>query len=71
MLNLAAATIFLGLEPTDMRKSFDTLAARVRGAAPRERRGAAGRTPSRSARGLPGTFGHATELSENLNLGKV
>ena len=30
MLNLAAATIFLGLEPTDMRKSFDTLAARVR-----------------------------------------
>ena len=30
MLNLAAAPIFLGLEPTDMRKSFDTLAARVR-----------------------------------------
>ncbi|QEL16719.1 IS66 family insertion sequence element accessory protein TnpB [Limnoglobus roseus] len=30
MLNLSAATIFLGLEPTDMRKSFETLAARVR-----------------------------------------
>jgi len=30
MLNLAAAPIFLALEPTDMRKSFDTLAARVR-----------------------------------------
>jgi transposase len=30
MLNLAAATIFLGLEPTDMRKFFDTLATRVR-----------------------------------------
>jgi transposase len=30
MLNLAAAQIWLCLEPTDMRKSFDTLAARVR-----------------------------------------
>jgi len=30
MLNLAAAKIWLCLEPTDMRKSFDTLAARVR-----------------------------------------
>jgi transposase len=30
MLNLAAAPIYLALEPTDMRKSFDTLAARVR-----------------------------------------
>jgi transposase len=30
MLNLAAAPIFLALDPTDMRKSFDTLAARVR-----------------------------------------
>ena len=30
MLNLAAAKIFLCLEPTDMRKSFDTLAAAVR-----------------------------------------
>jgi transposase len=30
MLNLAAAKIFLCVEPTDMRKSFDTLAARVR-----------------------------------------
>ena len=30
MLNLSAAKIWLCLEPTDMRKSFDTLAARVR-----------------------------------------
>jgi transposase len=30
MLNLAAARIWLCVEPTDMRKSFDTLAARVR-----------------------------------------
>lgn len=30
MLNLAAAPIFLALDPTDLRKSFDTLAARVR-----------------------------------------
>lgn len=30
MLNLAAVPIYLALEPTDMRKSFDTLAARVR-----------------------------------------
>ena len=30
MLTLAAAPIYLALEPTDMRKSFDTLAARVR-----------------------------------------
>jgi len=30
MLNLAAAKIWLCIEPTDMRKSFDTLAARVR-----------------------------------------
>jgi transposase len=30
MLNLAAAQIYLCVEPTDMRKSFDTLAARVR-----------------------------------------
>lgn len=30
MLNLSAAKIFLCLEPTDMRKSFDTLAAAVR-----------------------------------------
>ena len=30
MLNLAAAKIWLCVEPTDMRKSFDTLAARVR-----------------------------------------
>ena len=30
MLNLAAAKIWLCMEPTDMRKSFDTLAARVR-----------------------------------------
>jgi transposase len=30
MLNLAAAPIYLALDPTDMRKSFDTLAARVR-----------------------------------------
>jgi len=29
MLNLATAKIFLCLEPTDMRKSFDTLAALV------------------------------------------
>jgi transposase len=29
MLNLAAARIWLCVEPTDMRKSFDTLAARV------------------------------------------
>jgi transposase len=30
MLNLAMARIWLCVEPTDMRKSFDTLAARVR-----------------------------------------
>ena len=30
MLNVSAAKIFLCLEPTDMRKSFDTLAAVVR-----------------------------------------
>jgi len=30
MLNLSAAKIWLCVEPTDMRKSFDTLAARVR-----------------------------------------
>jgi transposase len=30
MLNLAAAKIWLSVEPTDMRKSFDTLAAVVR-----------------------------------------
>jgi transposase len=30
VLNLAAAKIWLCVEPTDMRKSFDTLAARVR-----------------------------------------
>ena len=30
MLNLAAAKIWLCVEPTDMRKSFDTLAAVVR-----------------------------------------
>jgi hypothetical protein len=30
VLNLAAARIWLCVEPTDMRKSFDTLAARVR-----------------------------------------
>lgn len=30
MLTLAAAPIYLALEPTDLRKSFDTLAARVR-----------------------------------------
>lgn len=30
MLTLAAAPIYLALEPTDMRKSFDTLAAVVR-----------------------------------------
>jgi transposase len=30
MLNLAAAKIWLCVEPTDMRKSFDTLAALVR-----------------------------------------
>ena len=30
MLNLAAAKIYLCLDPTDMRKSFDTLAALVR-----------------------------------------
>ena len=30
MLNLAAAKIWLCFEPTDMRKSIDTLAARVR-----------------------------------------
>ena len=30
MLNLTSAPIWLCLEPTDMRKSFDTLAARVR-----------------------------------------
>lgn len=29
MLNLAAAKIWLCVEPTDMRKSFDTLAAVV------------------------------------------
>jgi hypothetical protein len=30
VLNLSAARIYLCLEPTDMRKSFDTLAALVR-----------------------------------------
>jgi transposase len=30
MLNLAAARIWLCVEPTDMRKSFDTLAVLVR-----------------------------------------
>ena len=30
MLNAATAKIYLGLDPTDMRKSFDTLAALVR-----------------------------------------
>ena len=30
MLNLTAATIYLCLDPTDMRKSFDTLAGLVR-----------------------------------------
>jgi transposase len=30
MLNLAAAKIWLSVEPTDMRKSFDTLAVLVR-----------------------------------------
>ena len=30
MLNFSAAKIYLCLEPTDMRKSFDTLAALVR-----------------------------------------
>ena len=30
MLNSSAARIYLCLEPTDMRKSFDTLAALVR-----------------------------------------
>jgi len=30
MLNLSAAKIYLCLDPTDMRKSFDTLAALVR-----------------------------------------
>ena len=30
MLNVAAAKIYLCLEPTDMRKSYDTLAALVR-----------------------------------------
>ena len=30
MLNPTAARIYLCLEPTDMRKSFDTLAARIR-----------------------------------------
>ena len=30
MLNLTAATIYLCLDPTDMRKSFDTLAVLVR-----------------------------------------
>jgi transposase len=30
MLNLAAAKVFLCVEPTDMRKSYDTLALRVR-----------------------------------------
>ena len=30
MLNLAAAKIYLCLDPTDMRKSFDTLAVLVR-----------------------------------------
>jgi transposase len=30
MLNLTAAKIYLCLDPTDMRKSFDTLAALVR-----------------------------------------
>ena len=29
MLNLATAKVFLCVEPTDMRKSFDTLAALV------------------------------------------
>jgi transposase len=29
MLNLSAASIYLALEPTDLRKSFDTLAALV------------------------------------------
>lgn len=30
MLNLAAAKVFLCVEPTDLRKSYDTLALRVR-----------------------------------------
>ena len=30
MLNLAAAKVFLCVEPTDMRKSYDTLALVVR-----------------------------------------
>ena len=30
MLNVSAATIYLCLDPTDMRKSFDTLAGLVR-----------------------------------------
>ena len=30
MLNLTGARIWLAIEPTDMRKSFDTLAAVVR-----------------------------------------
>lgn len=30
MLNFSAARIYLCLDPTDMRKSFDTLAALVR-----------------------------------------
>ena len=30
MLNLSTAKIYLCLDPTDMRKSFDTLAALVR-----------------------------------------
>jgi transposase len=30
MLNASTARIYLGLDPTDMRKSFDTLAALVR-----------------------------------------
>ena len=30
MLNFSAARIYLCLDPTDMRKSFDTLAAMVR-----------------------------------------
>ena len=31
MLNVAPASIYLALEPTDLRKSFDTLAALVQG----------------------------------------
>lgn len=30
MLNLSTTAIYLALEPTDLRKSFDTLAALVR-----------------------------------------